>query len=250
MTSRIPIPLRLLRRDCVQALRYLRCWLGVWGSTLAVALIISLALIGLALPWDEPIVQSIESLNAATPTWKGIARQVSYYGDFLGFNVLLFTLLVLSGWVLRSRRLLRLAVASLLCASLAGLTANLVRFGVGRPRPCAHVSDQLRGPSFDSSMQSLPSAHTATAFGASLPVLLSQTTIGGPLVLGACCVAWSRLQLERHHLTDVLVSIMIALFYALPLSQWALGARIAKARSAAAVRIPSIDHVFTSSRQP
>lgn len=215
--------LRLLRRDCLQALRYTRLWFSTYWLLVAMGLSVA-TWVGIVwlVPLDDASLFVVHPKDKALREGvKETARAFSYWGDFAGFNVALFVLLQAVGWWRRSRWLMRLAVASLLCATLAGLSANVLRFSTGRPRPSTQAEDRLHGPSFKSAYQALPSAHTATAFGGALPVLLSMPWIGTPLTLAAATIGWSRMQLNRHHLTDVLASVLIALAFSLPLTHWA-----------------------------
>jgi undecaprenyl-diphosphatase len=201
-------------------------------------------------PLDDLASQAVIASNRSSTLLKPTARMLSYIGDFLGFNVVLFVVLQVAGWSLRSRRLVRVAVASLLCACLSGAAANLVRCVVGRPRPCTALVDGLYGPSLRGDMHSLPSAHTATAFGAALPVLSNIPELGVPLTMFAGGVAWSRLQLERHHLTDVLTSVVLSGLFSLPFSHWAMRGhrRSVAARSDASTL--SVPHALAATRQP
>ncbi len=210
-----------IRRDTAEAFHYLTRWLGVFTAQVAIGLALSLGAIWMLNPWDELIMELAAEFRQAVPQATLIARWLSYLGDFLGFNAVLFVVLRLAGRAFRSQRLARLAVACLLCACLAGAAANLFRTLTGRPRPSTPLPDGLYGPSLHSSMHALPSAHAATAFGGALPVMMIDPRIGAPLTVFAASVGWSRMQLNRHHLTDVLVSFVLALTFSLPLSKWA-----------------------------
>lgn len=215
--------LLLLRRDCLQALRFTWWWFLRPRPWLALGLAAAVAAgIIWVLPWDDAAPLVLKPADPlARESVKQAAQALSFYGDFAGFNLGLFLVLLTAGWLLRSRKFMRLAVASLLCASLSGLGANVIRSVTGRPRPSTQAEDRLHGPSFSSAYQALPSAHTATAFGGALPVLLSAPVTGTPMAVIAAGVAWSRLQLHRHHLTDVLASVLLSLLFSLPLTRWA-----------------------------
>lgn len=219
--------LRLFWRDVRQAFRALHGWTGRnWSLLLTTWLVVIGAGIVYLLPQDDALLHSLRSRPAQSRTAANdLARNLSYYGDFVGFNLGTFFILQVVGWWRRSRRLQRVAVASLLCASLSGLSANVVRMAAGRPRPSTQARDVLHGPTLDFKYQSLASAHTATAFGGALPVLQSVPVVGVPLTTIAVGVGWSRLHLNRHHPTDVLVSFFIAFMFSIPLSRWALGRR-------------------------
>lgn len=241
---------RLLRRDCLQALRYTRLWFCSYWLPVAIMFgVATFAGFVWLVPFDGSSFFVLRPKDTALNQGvKETAQAFSYWGDFAGFNVFLFALLQAVGWVLRSRWFMRMAVASLLCATLAGLSANVLRCATGRPRPSTQVEDRLHGPSFKSAYQALPSAHTATAFGGALPVLLSVPSLGTPLTLVAGAVGWSRMQLNRHHLTDVLASVLIALVFSLPLTHWAARGRLRNAASASSATHPR--HALVSPRSP
>jgi membrane-associated phospholipid phosphatase len=189
---------------------------------IATAILIGAALLLYLAPLDDELIDAVRGLNRSSTNWKRLARELSFFGDFLGFNLLMFVGLQVAGWSLRSRKLLRVAVASLLCACLAGAAANVLRVAVGRPRPGYEVAGRAWQPSVSDRFNSFPSAHTATAFGGALPVLLSHPVVGVPASIVATGVAWSRVRLNRHHLTDVIGSAFLALLMARPLGRWAM----------------------------
>ena len=217
-------------------------WLRWWMAALPLAMVSGAAIWMLA-PLDHEVRSAVHELNETSGVWKEAARHASYYGDFLGLNLVLFTCGHGIARLRRSRRLHRLATAGLLCACLSGLGANVLRFATGRPRPAALLQDGFYGPHVRSNMQSFPSAHTATAMGAALPVVIHTPVLGAPLVACAGVVAWSRIQLNRHHLTDVLGSTLLALLFAIPLARWAANISV-PAPAADAVRLPV--HVLPS----
>lgn len=144
------------------------------------------------------------------------AEAISYWGDFAQYNLGLAALIWATGYVRRSRWLQRLAVATVIAATLAGLTCNVFRFSLSRPRPRANAEDGLYG--FRGTVQgwnyhSFPSGHTATAFGTSTPLLVAGGPAGAVVTLFSSSVAWSRLSLQQHFPSDVLVGAMLGLIY-------------------------------------
>jgi membrane-associated phospholipid phosphatase len=232
--------LALLLREANCATLYCRRWITLSWLTLTVMLLILVWLgVYLLQPADEAVLAAVRTRN---PMAQELAKQLSYYGDFACFNVLVFLGFVLAGWRFRSRLLMRLAVACLLGASFSGLTANVARAVTGRPRPFVEAPDVLRGPTLSSDYHALPSAHAATSFGAALPVLMSAPVVGTPLSLAAVGIGWSRMQLKRHHASDVLASVMISLVYALPLSRWVRGLPMPPVRRHHRSRLPVPSH--------
>jgi hypothetical protein len=83
-------------------------------------------------------------------------------------------------------------------------------------------ADGFYGPSPSYQMQAFPSGHAAAVFGTSIPILLSHPLAGAPLAVAASTVGWSRLFLNRHHPTDVVASLLLAILVSVPLRQWLL----------------------------
>lgn len=238
--------LKLVRVNVGKACSYAVRWIRCFTPVVCVGLLAALIAVWLLHSWDAPIVDAAAKFRRDVPHLITVARWLSYVGDFLGFNVLLFATLLVVGGFLDSLRLRRLAIASLLCSCFAGASANIARPLTGRPRPSTPAPDGLYGPSLKTSMHALPSAHSATAFGGALPVLLAEPRLGAPLVAFAVSVGWSRIQLDRHRLTDVLVSFVLALAFSLPLSQW-VGQRGLPARAPTPLTTP---HELAAPRHP
>ena len=178
---------------------------GVWGLS----------------PFDGPwlrIVREGEGLGLTQETLKEVARFFSLWGDFLGFNVAVGCVIQLLSLVRRSANLYRVMIVSIVGACLVGGTANLLRITAGRTRPDSRSYEQgFHGPTIKSQKHSFPSGHTATSFGAAIPVAIAAPPLGVPLVVVAGGIAWSRLYNNKHHPTDVLASILIASLIGIPL---------------------------------
>lgn len=145
------------------------------------------------------------------------ARFLSYWGDFAGFNMLVFGALCCFAFVRRSPFFRRMTIAAVLATCLAGGVANLVRVTSGRARPGSHLAPGFYGPSLSAKKHSFPSAHTATAFGASVPVAVAFPPAGVPMLAVSGAVAWSRLENNCHHPSDVLASVMLSCLLGIPL---------------------------------
>ena len=132
---------------------------------------------------------------------------------------------LLVAWRLGRRRAMRIIAAAMVASTIAGIVANASRLTTGRTRPRAgseivqgfyglwHEGRLLVG---DSKYNSFPSGHTATAFGFALPFVLAHPAGGLPVLAAAIVVAWSSIALGAHHVSDVVVSVVIALGVAWP----------------------------------
>ncbi|MAS97281.1 MAG: hypothetical protein CMO55_29160 [Verrucomicrobiales bacterium] len=152
-----------------------------------------------------------------------LASNISHWGDFAQFNLVLFVSLWLFGYLRRARWFQRLAFASLFAAILAGVTCNVFRLTVGRPRPNAGLEDGFYGiagtiKGWD--YHSFPSGHTSTAFGSGVPVAVASPW-GTPALLMSGSVAWARMYKNKHYPTDVLIGAYLGTVFGLA-SSWQL----------------------------
>jgi undecaprenyl-diphosphatase len=57
--------------------------------------------------------------------------------------------------------------------------------------------------------QSFPSSHAACAFGFFFPLFLSRRAVGTAGLLVAAAIAWSRVQLNAHHVSDIATGALL-----------------------------------------
>lgn len=169
------------------------------------------------------------TLDDAVTRWMGAhqspglhhaARFFTRWGDF---PPIVAALLILFGvaWLRRKPVCIRILILMLGSAVTAGLAANILRFLTGRARPSARVAPgwywmRAHGKWIAGSHQysSFPSAHTAVAIACVAPLWIclsgwKRVLIAGPATVIALCIAGSRIALDAHHLSDVLVSVWI-----------------------------------------
>ncbi|MFZ9933691.1 MAG: phosphatase PAP2 family protein [Chthoniobacterales bacterium] len=185
---------------------------AVWTSVFCVAGAV-LTVAGFA-AWDQPVLEAIRA--GAGSGFKAMARAFSRYGDFPwllggGLAALAFCL------VTRRRQWARILTAMLLAGVFAGLASNVIKLGTGRVRPRVEsVAHGWYGPthqgewvSLRHDFQGFPSSHAACAFGFFFPLFLSRRLVGSAGLFAAAAVAWSRVQLNAHHLSDVAAGALI-----------------------------------------
>ncbi|MFY8216154.1 MAG: phosphatase PAP2 family protein [Chthoniobacterales bacterium] len=114
----------------------------------------------------------------------------------------------------------KVIVAALIASTLAGMLANASRLTTGRTRPreSPKIEAGWYGPFHNgeilignSKYNAFPSGHTATAVGFAAPFLFAKPIAGAGLMVLALMVAWSRMALGAHNLSDVIVSTLLAL---------------------------------------
>jgi membrane-associated phospholipid phosphatase len=158
-----------------------------------------------------------------------MARWLSYWGDLAGFNMFVFATLTCFAFIRRSSFFRRLVLAAVTGTVLTGGLVNVIRVSTGRARPGSHVPAVFYGPTLSARKQSFPSAHTATSFGACVPLAVAFPPAGVPLLVVSGGVAWSRMQNNCHHPSDVLTSVLLAVAFGVP-----LGLTVRRMRRAAA----------------
>ncbi len=187
---------------------------GPWIWTLLVVLSALVLLVGGVALWDQPVLEAVRA--GAGKEWRSLAKLLSRYGDFpwlLGAGI------VGLGVCLRCNRRewARIFTAMVLAGVFAGLLSNVVKLGVGRVRPrVENVAHGWYGPvhagewvSLRHEFQSFPSSHAACAFGFFIPLFLSRRGAGTLGLVAAAAIAWSRVQLNAHHVSDVAAGTLL-----------------------------------------
>jgi len=186
----------------------------LWTSVLAVAAIL-LAVFGFT-RWDQPVLEAVRA--GAGVSWVETARFFSRYGDFpflLGAGVVALAISLR----LRAVDWSRIFTAMILAGILAGLASNVTKLATGRVRPrVEHTEHGWYGPKHEDrwvslrhDFQSFPSSHAACAFGFFFPLFLSRRGIGTAGILVAAAIAWSRVQLNAHHVSDIATGALLGI---------------------------------------
>lgn len=166
--------------------------------------------------WDQPVLEAVRA--GAGESLRGLAGFLSRYGDF---PFLLAGGVVALGFALRlrSRGRARIITAMILAGILAGLTSNAVKLATGRVRPRVEQTEhgwygpkhEGRWVSLRHDFQSFPSSHAACAFGFFFPLFLSRRAAGTAGLLVAAAIAWSRVQLNAHHISDIAAGAFVGI---------------------------------------
>jgi membrane-associated phospholipid phosphatase len=152
------------------------------------------------------------------PTVASWASKFSRYGDWPELMVYGSVALAIAR-VRRAGRLVHLIVCMMLAATLAGATVNAVRLLSGRTRPSEReIRDGWYGLWYGKTFllrknkfHSFPSGHTASAFAFFGTAAWAHRRWGWLFLSLAGAIAWSRLYLNAHHLSDVVVALIFGL---------------------------------------
>jgi undecaprenyl-diphosphatase len=189
---------------------------GVWRTGLLwLAVLLVAAVAGF---WLDPTVLQLVAEHS-NQTVRNFAGFLSKAGDWPELMVLGVAGLFI---VRRRRRLVTVVLCMMVAATLAGAAVNSVRLFSGRARPNnTEVSPGWYGVSHDGKWllgkykyHSFPSGHTGSAFAFFGVLGFAFRRWGwGFLLLGAA-IAWSRIYLNVHYFSDVIVGAVIGLFFA------------------------------------
>jgi membrane-associated phospholipid phosphatase len=146
-------------------------------------------------------------------------RGVSRYGDWPEHVVLGLILMGLAYWR-GSKRWMRIFAAMIVACALAGLSARVVKIATGRARPNVQTEAGWNGPRISARYNAFPSGHTAasTAFFATLAFV--SWRIGAAFLVVPLLIAFSRMYVAAHYLSDVVCAALIGLMAAYVVLRW------------------------------
>ena len=187
------------------------CWLlGIAVAALAIAL---------GFYFDDTVRDFM--VEHQTPALRSFMRYVSLFGDWPLHTALGLLLLVIA-WIRDSKKWTRIFLAMLIAMSLAGVTGNVIKRTIPRPRPSVHTDMRWGGPRFSCKYHSFPSGHVdaSTAFFCTL--FLANRRIGLACFLIPILIGLSRMYLGAHYLSDVVCAAVLGIFCALIVAHFLL----------------------------
>jgi membrane-associated phospholipid phosphatase len=179
-------------------------------------LLAGLVLVGVSFFGDDAVCRILDVTDL--PVWKKVAWWCSKIGE--GWVIAVWGIVVAIVWLLgRQPRVAAAVFHTALASLLIGLAATILRVLFGRTRPLNHdVPQGFYGVWHDGhwiigkfKYSSFPSGHTATAVGLVAAAWLINRRWALVAVPYALAVAWSRIALQCHHLSDVLGSAVLAI---------------------------------------
>jgi membrane-associated phospholipid phosphatase len=191
----------------------------VSGARLFALLIVGILLCGLSFLFDQPVIEWVKAHDSLP--WKHFAGFLSRWGDWP--ELMLFGCLGLGlAWLARSRVACRVLLCMIIASTISGAIVNSTRLLTGRARPnnkeAAHEWNGLwQGGEFllfKNKYHSFPSGHTGAAFAFFGVPFFANRRYGWWVLLAAAAIAWSRIYLNVHHLSDVMAGAFVGLITA------------------------------------
>jgi membrane-associated phospholipid phosphatase len=148
-------------------------------------------------------------------------RAVSRFGDWhehVGLGLVLLGV----AYLLRSKKWMRIFAAMILACALGGAAARVIKISTGRARPSVQIDAGWNGPRFSYRYNAFPSGHTvaSTAFFATLA--FASWRIGLGLLFVPLLIAFSRMYVAAHYLSDVVCASLIGVLCAYLAARWIL----------------------------
>jgi len=166
-------------------------------------------LVVILIPVDRALLARIQ---LDTPTAESWARRLSEWGQFEYSTLLIAVVLWSIGKLGDSARLRRAGALALIAGLAGGLLVNVFRPTFGRARPSSGEPDGFHGPSLSHDYHSFPSGHACSTASTAGAILCAFPPATAPAAVFSVAVAWSRLERERHHLSDVIVGLALGGF--------------------------------------
>jgi undecaprenyl-diphosphatase len=189
---------------------------GVSVARFFVLLVVGIILCGLSFLCDQAVIDWVKAHD-----WKPlkhIAGLLSRWGDWP--ELMLFGCIGLGlAWIARSRVVCKVLLCMMIAATISGAVVNSVRLITGRARPNnTEAKQEWNGLwrdreffLFENTYHSFPSGHTGAAFAFFGVPLFASRRYGWFALFAAAAIAWSRIYLNVHYLSDVMVGILAGL---------------------------------------
>lgn len=176
----------------------------------------------------DKAVQIAHNPFREVPFLAGAARALSTYG--MAFCVLVYLVVLALSFKFEGMKDVRqIYPLILLSFALAGISGDLSKGVFGRPRPFIRYAGEIV-PVFRPGSSSMPSGHTTKAFALTLPFLIFaagkkkwRASLKVFFLFAASAIAYSRIVLGVHDLSDILAGIGTALLF-LPIAAAAANA--------------------------
>ena len=148
-------------------------------------------------------------------------RGVSQYGDWPE-HLAVGLLLLLIAYFRGSKKWMRIFAAMILACALAGVTARIVKVGAGRARPKVQTESEWNGPNLRSRYNAFPSGHTAASAAFFAALALASWRIGAAFLIIPILIAFSRMYIAAHYLSDVVCASLLGILTAYFVMRWML----------------------------
>jgi len=154
-------------------------------------------------------------------TAKLVFRNVSKWGDW-PTHAIIGGVLLLIAWLRGNKNWTRIFLTMLIACLLAGVSARVIKITTGRARPSVRTESVWNGPRFSSKYHAFPSGHTAASAAFFGTLLFVSLRLGLALMTIPLLIAFSRMYVGAHYLSDVLFAAILGIMCAFLAVKWLL----------------------------
>jgi len=152
---------------------------------------------------------------------RNFMRYVSLFGDWPS-HVALGLLLLAIAWICDSKKWMRIFLAMLVAMSIAGVTGHVIKRTIPRPRPSVKTEIHWGGSRFSSKYHSFPSGHVGASTAFFCTLFFANRRIGMACLLIPILIAFSRMYIGAHYLSDVVCAAILGVLCALLVTHFCL----------------------------
>ena len=148
------------------------------------------------------------------PTMRNFMRNVSWYGDWPS-HLALGLLLLGIAWRRQSKKWMRIFLSMLLAMAIAGVAGTVIKRAIPRARPSVKSELRWGGPRFSTKYHAFPSGHVAASTAFFCVLIFTRRRVGLACLSIPMLIAFSRMYLGAHYLSDVVCAAVLGTFCAL-----------------------------------
>ena len=152
---------------------------------------------------------------------RNFMRYVSLFGDWPS-HIALGLILLGIAWIRDSKKWMRIFLAMLVAMSIAGVTGHVIKRTIPRPRPSVKTEIHWGGSRFSSKYHSFPSGHVGASTAFFFTLFLANRRIGLACLPIPILIAFSRMYIGAHYLSDVVCAAILGVLCALLVTHFCL----------------------------
>jgi membrane-associated phospholipid phosphatase len=152
---------------------------------------------------------------------RNFMRYVSLFGDWPS-HIALGLILLGIAWIGDSKKWMRIFLAMLVAMSIAGVTGHIIKRTIPRPRPSVKTEIHWGGSRFSSKYHSFPSGHVGASTAFFCTLFLANRRTGLACLSIPILIAFSRMYIGAHYLSDVVCAAILGILCALLVTHFCL----------------------------
>ncbi|MDQ3414821.1 MAG: phosphatase PAP2 family protein [Verrucomicrobiota bacterium] len=182
-------------------------------------LIAVLALLAIAAAFHFDSTVRVWMSEHSNCTTKQVMQTVSRYGDWPE-HVIAGLLIIAVAFFRGNKRWVQIGLTMIIACALAGIVTRGVKIATGRARPSVKQELGWTGPRLNPKYNSFPSGHTAATTAFFGVLLFANRRLALALAPIPLLIAFSRMYVGAHYLSDVVCAMVLGLFCAWLCARW------------------------------